>query len=86
MRGRTTLIVAQRLSTARKADIVVVMDEGRIADLGSHEELLERSCLYAEIAASQLVADEELEIPDRCALEDSFEPGAEPAGPEGGEG
>ncbi len=57
MRGRTAFIVAQRLSTAREADLVVVLHEGRIADSGTHEELLERSCLYAEIAASQLVLD-----------------------------
>ena len=56
MRGRTTFIVAQRLSTARRADLVIVMDCGRLVDRGTHEELLERSCLYAEIAASQLVA------------------------------
>lgn len=57
MTGRTTLIIAQRLSTARKADMVVVLDGGRISDVGTHDELLERSCLYAQIAASQLVTD-----------------------------
>ncbi len=56
MRGRTTFIVAQRLSTAKRADVVLVMDGGRLVDQGTHDELLERSCLYAEIAASQLVA------------------------------
>lgn len=55
MRGRTTFIVASRLSTARRADLVLVMDAGRLVDSGTHAELLERSCLYAEIAASQLV-------------------------------
>lgn len=55
MEGRTTFIIAQRLSTARRADVVVVMDEGRLVDSGTHEELLDRSALYAEIAASQLV-------------------------------
>lgn len=68
MVGRTTFIVAQRLSTARRADIVVVMERGRVTDTGTHGELLERSCLYAEIAASQLVADEDFELPERCAL------------------
>jgi ATP-binding cassette, subfamily B, multidrug efflux pump len=55
MQGRTSFVVAQRMSTARKADVVLVMDGGRIVDSGTHAELLERSCLYAEIAASQLI-------------------------------
>ncbi|HSI79860.1 MAG TPA: ABC transporter ATP-binding protein, partial [Solirubrobacterales bacterium] len=50
MAGRTTLIVAHRLSTISLADEVVVMDSGRIADRGTHDELVERSPLYAEIA------------------------------------
>jgi ATP-binding cassette subfamily B protein len=58
MSGRTTLVIAQRLATARRADIVLVMDAGRLVDVGTHAELLERSCLYAEIAASQLVGGE----------------------------
>ena len=50
MAGRTTFIVAHRMSTISLADEVVVMDGGRIVDRGGHEELLERSPLYAEIA------------------------------------
>ncbi len=50
MAGRTTFIVAHRLSTVSLADEIVVMDEGRIVDRGSHEELLERCPLYAELA------------------------------------
>jgi ABC-type multidrug transport system fused ATPase/permease subunit len=50
MAGRTTFIVAHRLSTISLADEVVVIDGGRIADRGSHDELLERCPLYAEIA------------------------------------
>lgn len=69
MSGRTTFIVAQRLSTARRANQVVVLDQGRIADVGTHDELLERSCLYAEIAASQLIGDETIVVPLSCALE-----------------
>jgi ATP-binding cassette subfamily B protein len=50
MRGRTTFVVAHRLSTISLADEIVVMEAGGIVDRGTHEELLERCPLYAEIA------------------------------------
>ncbi len=50
MAGRTTFIVAHRLSTISLADEIVVMERGRIVDRGTHEELLERCALYGEIA------------------------------------
>ena len=50
MAGRTTFVVAHRLSTISLADEIVVMEAGRIVDRGTHEELLERCPLYAEIA------------------------------------
>ena len=49
MRGRTTLIIAHRLSTIALADEIVVLDSGRIAARGTHEELLETSAVYREI-------------------------------------
>jgi ATP-binding cassette subfamily B protein len=50
MAGRTTFIVAHRMSTISLADEIVVMDAGRVVDRGTHEELLGRCALYAEIA------------------------------------
>lgn len=52
LQGRTTLIIAHRLSTVRRADTVVVLDAGRIVEIGSHEELLEReNGMYAKLYA-----------------------------------
>ncbi len=70
MEGRTTFVVAQRLSTVKRADLIVVLDEGRVTDLGTHDELLATSCVYAEIAASQLVGGDEIKLPAACTLED----------------
>ena len=54
MRGRTTFVIAHRLSTIALADHIVVLEEGQIAAQGSHDELLERSELYGEIAEKGL--------------------------------
>jgi ATP-binding cassette subfamily B protein len=51
--GRTSFVIAHRLSTIRDADVIVVMDEGRIAEQGSHEELLLRDGLYRTLYDSQ---------------------------------
>ncbi|MCB1587479.1 MAG: lipid ABC transporter permease/ATP-binding protein, partial [Xanthomonadales bacterium] len=53
-RGRTTLVIAHRLSTVEKADRVVVMDSGRIIEQGSHAELLAAGGAYAALYHSQL--------------------------------
>jgi ATP-binding cassette subfamily B protein len=55
MAGRTTLVIAHRLATVRKADRIVVIDQGRIVAQGRHEELLAQGGLYAELARLQLV-------------------------------
>src|SRR6202011_1867736 len=57
MRGRTSFVIAQRISTVRNADLILVLDKGRIAASGSHEELLETSEIYADIYSSQLIDD-----------------------------
>lgn len=54
MEGRTTFVIAQRLSTVRRADLIVVLDHGRIVQQGTHAELLEKEGLYREIYNLQL--------------------------------
>jgi ATP-binding cassette subfamily B protein len=54
MRGRTSFVIAQRLSTLRMADMVLVLDHGRIVTRGTHEQLLRTSALYAEMYRQQI--------------------------------
>jgi ATP-binding cassette subfamily C protein CydCD len=56
MRERTTLVIAHRLSTVRKADSIAVLDRGRLVEQGSHEELLTAGGLYARLVGRQLAA------------------------------
>jgi ATP-binding cassette subfamily B protein len=57
MDGRTSVVIAQRISTVMNADLILVLDKGHIVAIGSHAELLESSEIYAEIYSSQLVDD-----------------------------
>ncbi len=57
MRGRTTLVIAHRLSTVRDADRIVVLDAGRIAETGSHADLVAGSGIYARLHGLQLSND-----------------------------
>lgn len=54
MKDNTVLIIAQRISAVMDLDKIIVMDDGKISDMGSHKELLERSEIYRSIAVSQL--------------------------------
>ena len=57
MIGRTSFVIAQRISTVLNADQILVLDKGRIVDRGVHEDLMENSAIYAEIYHSQLAED-----------------------------
>ena len=56
MEGRTSFIVAHRLSTIKESDVILVMRDGKIIEQGSHEELLEKKGFYAELYNSQFAA------------------------------
>ncbi len=60
MQGRTSFVIAQRISTVLNADQILVLDKGRIVARGTHEELLESSEIYSEIYSSQLLDDSDV--------------------------
>jgi len=57
MKGRTSFVIAQRISTVQNADLIIVLDKGQIAAMGKHEDLIECEPIYSEIYYSQLVED-----------------------------
>ena len=58
MKGRTTLVIAHRLSTIERADRIAVLAEGQIVELGSHQELLDKNGVYANLYHLQFAKDE----------------------------
>lgn len=61
MKGRTSFVIAQRISTVMNADQIIVLDKGAVAAIGKHADLMEDSPIYAEIYRSQLVGDAAVE-------------------------
>ncbi len=69
MVGRTSFVIAQRISTVVNADQILVLDRGRIVDRGNHEELMRTSAIYTDIYHSQLVEDAAVEAEAPLAAE-----------------
>jgi ATP-binding cassette subfamily B protein len=68
MYGRTTFVIAHRISSVKQADLVLVLENGRITQSGTHEHLMQQSGHYREIAAVQLGGDDAERILDRSKL------------------
>jgi ATP-binding cassette subfamily B protein len=62
MKGRTTIFISHRVSTVRNADRIAVLDQGRIVELGTHEELLSRNGYYSDLYNKQLLEEELAEV------------------------
>jgi len=62
MENRTSFIIAQRISTVRNADLILLIEAGQLIAQGTHEELLRSSCEYGELLESQLLSEKEVAI------------------------
>jgi ATP-binding cassette subfamily B protein len=60
MKGRTSFVIAQRITTVLNADQILVLDKGKVVASGKHTDLMENSPIYAEIYNSQLVSDADI--------------------------
>jgi ABC-type multidrug transport system fused ATPase/permease subunit len=61
MEGKTSIVIAHRLATVRRADVIFVIDGGQIVEQGTHEELLDNGGLYARLYELQFRGEEEVE-------------------------
>lgn len=59
LKGHTVIVIAHRLSTIENADKIIVIDRGRIAEQGTHKELLKRAGIYAQLVHKQLYGNKE---------------------------
>ncbi len=76
MRGRTSIVISHRISTVQDLDQIVVLDDGRIVERGTHSQLLARQGIYASMYRRQLLGQElddtgELDVDDETALDDA---------------
>jgi len=68
MEGRTSFVIAQRISTVRGADLILLLDKGRIVAQGTHDDLLRESALYGEIIDSQFEGDRALVLEEMAEV------------------
>ncbi len=71
MQGRTSVVIAQRISTVLNADQILVLEKGQVVARGNHEELMESSPVYAEIYNSQLVGDADIAALEASSVEEA---------------